>query len=199
MYISSLCIQTNLNPFDQKHTRFKGYSPFFIHTLSFPPPPPSLLLTKFSEEVLKNGIPAGDRTEDKISIREVKENQIYVYQHIFLTAFFRLRMYCHLALIAYDATNRMNPSIDRDNFPVVFQSNVLIPCIFFRLTVACQKKCISPKYKEGDLTKGESVCLDRCVAKYLEIHDRIGKKLTAMSMQDEKLMSQLQGQGQSSQ
>ena len=66
----------------------------------------------------------------------------------------------------------------------------------FRLTVACQKKCISPKYKEGDLTKGESVCLDRCVAKYLEIHDRIGKKLTSMSMQDEKLMSQLQGQGQ---
>ncbi|XP_015779731.1 PREDICTED: mitochondrial import inner membrane translocase subunit Tim10-B-like [Acropora digitifera] len=68
--------------------------------------------------------------------------------------------------------------------------------LYNRLTEACQKKCISPKYKEGDLTKGESVCLDRCVAKYLEIHDRIGKKLTAMSMQDEKLMSQLQGQAQ---
>jgi len=66
--------------------------------------------------------------------------------------------------------------------------------LYNRLTVACQKKCISPKYKEGDLTKGESVCLDRCVAKYLEIHDRIGKKLTSMSMQDEKLMTQLQGQ-----
>ena len=36
--------------------------------------------------------------------------------------------------------------------------------------------------------------MDRCVAKYLEIHERIGKKLTAMSMQDEKLMGQLQGQ-----
>lgn len=73
------------------------------------------------------------------------------------------------------------------------------PCIdplllYSSLTTACQKKCISPKYKEGDLTKGESVCLDRCVAKYLEIHERIGKKLTAMSMQDEKLMGQLQGQ-----
>ena len=74
--------------------------------------------------------------------------------------------------------------------------NHLCKMFVFRLTVACQKKCISPKYKEGDLTKGESVCLDRCVAKYLEIHDRIGKKLTAMSMQDEKLMSQLQGQAQ---
>lgn len=66
----------------------------------------------------------------------------------------------------------------------------------FSLTSACHKKCISAKYKEGDLTKGESVCLDRCVAKYLEIHDRIGKKLTALSMQDEKLMGQLQGQAQ---
>jgi len=171
----------------------------FFYTYPLLPPPPSPLLTKFSEEVLKNGIPAGCRTEEKISIGEVKEKQIYVYQHIFLTASFRMRIFCHLALITYDATNGMNPSIDRDNFPVVFQSNVLIQCIFFRLTVACQKKCISPKYKEGDLTKGESVCLDRCVAKYLEIHDRIGKKLTAMSMQDEKLMSQLQGQGQSGQ
>ena len=64
--------------------------------------------------------------------------------------------------------------------------------ILYRLTSACQKKCISPKYKEGELTKGESVCLDRCVAKYLEIHERIGKKLTAMSAQDEQLMAQMQ-------
>lgn len=35
----------------------------------------------------------------------------YVYQRIFLTTFFRLRIYCHLALITYDATNRMNPSM----------------------------------------------------------------------------------------
>ncbi|CAB3992903.1 Mitochondrial import inner membrane translocase subunit Tim10 [Paramuricea clavata] len=64
--------------------------------------------------------------------------------------------------------------------------------LFNKLTSACQKKCISPKYKEGELTKGESVCLDRCVAKYLEIHERIGKKLTAMSAQDEQLMTQMQ-------
>lgn len=39
--------------------------------------------------------------------------------------------------------------------------------------------------------KGESVCLDRCVAKYLDIHERIGKKLTAMSMQDEDLLKKM--------
>lgn len=41
--------------------------------------------------------------------------------------------------------------------------------------------------------KGESVCLDRCVAKYLDIHERIGKKLTAMSVQDEDLLKKMGG------
>lgn len=41
--------------------------------------------------------------------------------------------------------------------------------------------------------KGEAVCLDRCVAKYLDIHERIGKKLTAMSMQDEALLKNMSG------
>ncbi len=51
------------------------------------------------------------------------------------------------------------------------------------MTNACQKKCIPPKYHENDLTKGESICIDRCVNKYFEIHDRVGKKLTAISTQ----------------
>ena len=68
--------------------------------------------------------------------------------------------------------------------------------MYNKLTSACQKKCIGTTYKEGELTKGESVCLDRCVAKYLDIHERIGKKLTAMSMQDEQLMQKFQQQQQ---
>ncbi|XP_035690479.1 mitochondrial import inner membrane translocase subunit Tim10-B-like [Branchiostoma floridae] len=68
--------------------------------------------------------------------------------------------------------------------------------MYNRMTSACQKKCIPPKYKEPDLSKGESVCLDRCVAKYLEIHDRLGKKLTEMSMQDQEVMKKMQQQQQ---
>ncbi|XP_070572296.1 mitochondrial import inner membrane translocase subunit Tim10-like [Ptychodera flava] len=68
--------------------------------------------------------------------------------------------------------------------------------MYNRMTSACQKKCVPAKYREGDLTKGESVCLDRCVAKYVEIHERIGKKLTEKSMQDEQLMKNLQQQQQ---
>lgn len=50
----------------------------------------------------------------------------------------------------------------------------------------CQKKCIAPSYRDGELTKGEAICIDRCVAKYFEIHDRIGKKLTAMNTQQQQ-------------
>jgi len=53
--------------------------------------------------------------------------------------------------------------------------------IKLRMTNSCHKKCVPPKYHEADLTKGESICIDRCVAKYFDIHDRVGKKLTAIS------------------
>ncbi|XP_030387099.1 mitochondrial import inner membrane translocase subunit Tim10 [Scaptodrosophila lebanonensis] len=63
--------------------------------------------------------------------------------------------------------------------------------LYNRMTNACHKKCIPPRYVESELGKGEMVCIDRCVAKYLDIHERIGKKLTAMSMQDEDLMKKM--------
>lgn len=63
--------------------------------------------------------------------------------------------------------------------------------LYNRMTQACHRKCIPPKYGEAELGKGESVCLDRCVAKYLDVHERIGKKLTAMSMQDEDLLKKM--------
>lgn len=59
---------------------------------------------------------------------------------------------------------------------------------FPRMTNACHRKCVPPHYKEPDLTKGESVCLDRCVAKYLDLHERLGRKLTELSVQDEEMM-----------
>lgn len=60
--------------------------------------------------------------------------------------------------------------------------------MYSRLTAACHKKCIPPVYNDPEMNKGEAVCIDRCVAKYLEIHDRIGKKLGQISMQDEQLL-----------
>lgn len=65
--------------------------------------------------------------------------------------------------------------------------------LYNRMTNSCHKKCIPPRYGEAELGKGESVCIDRCVAKYLDIHEKIGKKLTAMTVQDEELMKKMGG------
>ncbi|XP_029950042.1 mitochondrial import inner membrane translocase subunit Tim10 [Salarias fasciatus] len=60
--------------------------------------------------------------------------------------------------------------------------------MYNRMTNGCHRKCVPPHYKEAELTKGESVCLDRCVAKYLDLHERLGRKLTELSVQDEETM-----------
>lgn len=60
--------------------------------------------------------------------------------------------------------------------------------MYQRLTNSCHRKCIATTYTNKDISKGEAVCIDRCVAKFLEIHERIGKKLGQLSMQDESLL-----------
>lgn len=42
---------------------------------------------------------------------------------------------------------------------------------------SCHAKCISTRYAEPDLNKGESVCIDRCVAKFNEVQKKVGEKL----------------------
>lgn len=69
----------------------------------------------------------------------------------------------------------------------------LMSDMFNKMTRACQKKCVPAKYKDSELSKGESVCLDRCVAKYIEIHDRVGRKLASQTMKDQEAALKLQG------
>ncbi|KAL3124115.1 hypothetical protein niasHT_004704 [Heterodera trifolii] len=64
--------------------------------------------------------------------------------------------------------------------------------MYRRMTKSCQEKCVDTHYREADFTKGESVCLDRCVSKYLEVHDRLGKLLTQMTQQDDRAVQQQQ-------
>ncbi len=46
-----------------------------------------------------------------------------------------------------------------------------------RLVRSCTKKCIPPDYRESDLNKGESVCLDRCVAKFFDVNVKVSEKM----------------------
>ncbi|VDN60249.1 unnamed protein product [Dracunculus medinensis] len=56
--------------------------------------------------------------------------------------------------------------------------------LFKRLSNSCHQK-------EAELTKGETVCLDRCVSKFMDLHQRLGQKLTAITRAEEQ---QLQSQ-----
>ena len=38
----------------------------------------------------------------------------------------------------------------------------------------CQTKCIPDEYAEADLNKGETVCIDRCVAKFMKASRIVG-------------------------
>jgi len=49
--------------------------------------------------------------------------------------------------------------------------------VFNRMVSTCASKCLSQRYAEADLTKGESVCIDRCVGKFIEANKVIGEKL----------------------
>ncbi|KAL4928541.1 Tim10/DDP family zinc finger protein [Aspergillus undulatus] len=53
----------------------------------------------------------------------------------------------------------------------------MITDMFNRLTESCSKKCIPNDYREADLNKGESVCLDRCVGKFFEVNIKVSEKM----------------------
>jgi len=88
-------------------------------------------------------------------------------------------------------------TIDPSKLQLVAELEIeMMSDMYNRMTRACHRKCIPPKYRDSELNKGESVCIDRCVAKYLDVHEKIGKKLTTLSMQDEEMMKKLQEQQQ---
>ena len=53
----------------------------------------------------------------------------------------------------------------------------MVSDMYTRLVQSCSKKCIDTTYREADLNKGESVCLDRCVAKFFEVNVKVSEKM----------------------
>ena len=54
--------------------------------------------------------------------------------------------------------------LDEDKMRLVQDLEIeMMTDLYSRLSTACQKKCIQPKYRESELLKSESVCIDRCV------------------------------------
>ncbi|OKL59400.1 Mitochondrial import inner membrane translocase subunit tim10 [Talaromyces atroroseus] len=53
----------------------------------------------------------------------------------------------------------------------------MVSDMFNRLTQSCTAKCIPADYRESDLNKGESVCLDRCVSKFFDVNIKVSEKM----------------------
>jgi len=84
------------------------------------------------------------------------------------------------------------PSLNEDQMKLVQDLEIeMMSDMYTRMTHSCHSKCIPTKYKNSEIGKGEAVCIDRCVAKYWDIHERVGKKLQTMSTQDEEALKKL--------
>ncbi|CAO1631201.1 unnamed protein product [Sympodiomycopsis kandeliae] len=59
----------------------------------------------------------------------------------------------------------------------------MITEIFNNLVSSCHSKCISTRYLEGDLNKGESVCIDRCVGKFFAVNQKVSDKMRDLNSQ----------------
>ncbi|KAF2033101.1 hypothetical protein EK21DRAFT_98421 [Setomelanomma holmii] len=53
----------------------------------------------------------------------------------------------------------------------------MVSDMYSRLLKSCTSKCLDTSYREADLNKGESVCLDRCVAKFFEVNVKVSEKM----------------------
>ncbi|KAG4087956.1 hypothetical protein H8356DRAFT_1726373 [Neocallimastix lanati (nom. inval.)] len=66
------------------------------------------------------------------------------------------------------------------NLQMAEQELDMITNLFNNILDSCHKKCIQTNYSEGDLNKGEQVCIDRCVAKYFDVNTKVGLQLQKM-------------------
>ncbi len=51
----------------------------------------------------------------------------------------------------------------------------MVTDMFNRLVDVCHSKCIDKRYDSADLSKGDSLCIDRCVEKYFSVNAKVGE------------------------
>ncbi|KAI0067867.1 hypothetical protein BV25DRAFT_878773 [Artomyces pyxidatus] len=71
-------------------------------------------------------------------------------------------------------------NINSERMEMAMQELDMVTDIFNRIVSTCHNKCINTRYAEGDLNKGESVCIDRCVAKFFEANKKVGERLQSV-------------------
>lgn len=64
--------------------------------------------------------------------------------------------------------------------------------MYNKMSFSCHAKCVDRNYKEEHLNKGETVCLDRCVAKYLESYQTLGAIFSKTTEENQKEIHEIQ-------
>ena len=59
--------------------------------------------------------------------------------------------------------------------------------MFESMKEKCTIKCVPTKLRDSELSKAESVCLDRCVVKYMDVFQTVGRKMNEMAQQQQNL------------
>ncbi|KAG0261947.1 protein transporter tim10 [Mortierella polycephala] len=83
--------------------------------------------------------------------------------------------------MSFFMNNAANQSVNMQNMAMAEQELEMVSDLFNRIVSSCHEKCIPKTYIEGDLNKGEAVCIDRCVSKFFEVNKSVGTKLQQMS------------------
>lgn len=74
-------------------------------------------------------------------------------------------------------------TVNPQNIALAEQELEMVTDLFNRIADSCHKKCISTEYAQADLTQGEAVCIDRCVAKFIDVNSKVGEKMQQMGGQ----------------
>ncbi|KAF9121393.1 protein transporter tim10 [Linnemannia hyalina] len=83
--------------------------------------------------------------------------------------------------MSFFMNNAANQSVNMQNMAMAEQELEMVSDLFNRIVSSCHQKCIPKTYIEGELNKGEAVCIDRCVSKFFEVNKSVGTKLQQMS------------------
>jgi len=80
-------------------------------------------------------------------------------------------------------SSKPDPKLASKNATLVEQATQEMEAItemYNRMTDQCFRKCVS-QYNDSDLSKGEGVCIDRCVQKYMDVQNKVGLRLAGFA------------------
>ncbi|KAI8977512.1 Tim10/DDP family zinc finger-domain-containing protein [Mycotypha africana] len=74
-------------------------------------------------------------------------------------------------------------TVNPQNLAMAEQELEMVTDLFNRIVDSCYTKCISKNYTQAELSQGEALCIDRCVAKYIDVNLKVQAKMNENSGQ----------------